>query len=150
MVNTRNKIPPILYEDEKDRSNQSNLISFFMNYTNCSSFDCPPNYPLDYLFKRDGKTVAMVECRKRDHNFGFYPSVFCSMKKVNFAIDVIKNYDIPVVFLVEWKDGTIGIVDFDEDRYLDFQYKNFRNDPYDCEPGVHYNIDKFRILRNAH
>jgi len=138
----------IMYENAKNRKDQENLITVYMNHADATAYDCPPNYPLDYLCKRDKRTVAFVECRKRNKPFGYYPTVFCSMKKVMFGRDVISNFGIPVIFLVGFSDGVIATVNFDEHGFIDLQNVNFRNDVNDLEPVMNWSIDSFKVIQN--
>ena len=147
MANTP-KYYPTMYENKYHRKDQEDLINIYMNYTQATAYDCPTRYPLDYLCKRNGRTVAFVECRKRKKPFGFYPTVYCSMKKVMFGRDVINHFGIPVIFLVKFSDNVIATVQFDEDGFVDMQKVNFRDDVYDLEPVMNWKIEKFRIIQN--
>ena len=148
MVNAPN-FPPTLYENDFDRSNQERLINFYMDYANATSYSCPPNYPLDYMCKRNGRIVAFVECRKRKKPFGFYPTVYCDMKKVIFGRNVTEQFGVPVIFLVEFSDNVVATVEFTEQGFIDMQQVNFRDDIYDLSPVMNWKLEQFKIIQNA-
>ncbi len=147
----RDNMPPLLYESELDRINQQKAIEYLMTKWNFTAYDCPPNYPLDYLCKRDKDTVAFVEVRVRTNRMNKYPTMICSLKKYKFAKEVGELFNIPILFLVHWTGcGTTAFIDMvSNEPKLDIQLVDYRNDVRDLEPIVHWSIDRFTILHKA-
>lgn len=141
--------PPYkLYEDEGDRSNQQNAIELLMDKWNFVAEDCGPQYPLDYICKRDNRYVAFVEVRVRSCSINTYKSVICSLNKYSFGYDKGKLFNIPVLFLVKWLEcGSIGYIDMMTVKTdLGMQHKDYRNDKRDVGPIVHFPINQFKLF----
>ena len=144
----KNNVPSILYESEQDRTNQQEAIEFLMTKWDFTSYDCPPNYPLDYLCKRDKETVAFVEVRVRSNPMNKFPTMICSLKKYKFAMEIGNLFNIPILFLCSWGCGTIAYIDMvSNEPKLGMQKVNYRDDARDIEPIVHWSVDSFTILK---
>ena len=110
--------------------------------------DCGPQYPLDYICKRDNRYVAFVEVKVRSNSMNDYPTIICSLNKYSFAKDKGNLLNIPVLFLVKWLGcGSIGYVDMMTVKIeLGRQNRDFRNDKRDIGPIVHFPIKSFNLL----
>ena len=140
------------HETDKDRKIEKEIARVFSKKWGLPFFNLPQNHTLDVTFHRQGNREPVIwgECRNRNHAFGEYPDVWCSLKKVQFA-DWLRTQNHQTRFLVRWKCGThawINLMSPDEYVVAGRSKENMRNEE-DVEPLAVFKIERFEVIQNA-
>jgi len=140
------------HETEKDRKVEKQIARVFSEAWGLEFFKLPQNHTLDVTFHRKGNREPLIwgECRNRNHAFGQYPDVWCSLRKVQFA-DWLRTQNHQTRFLVRWKCGThawINLMCPDEYVVAGRNEENMRNEE-DVEPLAVFKIERFEVIKDA-
>lgn len=140
------------HETDEDREVEKEIARVFAEKWGLDFFKLPQNHALDVTFHRKGsrKPVIWGECRNRNHAFGQYPDVWCSLRKVEFS-DWLRTQNHQTRFLVRWKCGTHAWIDLmapDEYVVAGRSKEKMRNEE-DVEPLAVFKIERFEVIKNA-
>lgn len=142
----------VFHETEEDRQVEKEIARVFSRHWKLPFFKLPRNHALDVTFHRRGnrKPAIWGECRHRNHRFGQYPNVWCSLRKVQFA-DWLRTQNHQTRFLVRWKCGTHAWIDLmspDEYVVAGRSKEKMRNEE-DVEPLAVFKIERFEVIVDA-
>ena len=116
---------------------------------NCVAVKMPIKFVFDYALYVDGKMMAVAECRCRNHEFGAFDTIICSLHKLHAARNFTQD-GVKAVFIVGFSDGSVYWHDFrvQEEGYYRITQggRTDRNDWQDIEPVIHINLDDFKKL----
>lgn len=140
------------HETDEDREVEKEIARVFAEKWGLDFFKLPQNHTLDVTFHRKGnrKPVIWGECRNRNHAFGQYPDVWCSLRKVQFS-DWLRTQNHQTRFLVRWKCGTHAWIDLmapDEYVVAGRSKEKMRNEE-DVEPLAVFKIERFEVIKDA-
>lgn len=140
------------HETEEDREVEKEIARVFAKKWRLDFFKLPQNHTLDVTFHRKGNREPVIwgECRNRNHSFGQYPDVWCSLRKVQFA-DWLRTQNHQTRFLVRWKCGTHAWIDLmspDEYVVAGRSKETMRNEE-DVEPLAVFKIERFEVIKDA-
>lgn len=117
----------------------------------------PISYRLDFgiFHYESGELVGLAELKCRNYNFGDFSTFSISAGKFNAAIQLQQSLDVPVYFVVGWKDKNVLYTLFPD--YTKVGKEKFvtkwggrhdRDDIGDMEPMVHIPNNHFREIIN--
>ena len=107
----------------------------------------PDSYGADWMIERDGVHVGWGEYRRRDLEWGQYPTIMLSVRKV---CDLIRLADVAgkSLFFVEANDGLRYVQIVASDQFaVEMGGRTCRTrDAADVEPVVQIPVDRFKLV----
>ena len=102
-----------VYENEQDKKNEERLAKIVAEKFKCEMIPEPKFSYFDYIAHRNKRPVAMIEMRKRSHEYAKWPTIFMPLQKLT-AYHAIKGItNLPSYFIGEYTDY-VGWADFDD------------------------------------
>tara|TARA_Y100000289_G_C3862108_1_gene119062 strand:+ start:68 stop:517 length:450 start_codon:yes stop_codon:yes gene_type:complete len=102
-----------VYENQQDKKNEEKLAELLAKKFKCEMLPEPKFSYFDYVAHRNKRPVAMIEMRKRSHEYSKYPTIMMPLQKLTAYHAVKGIMNLPCYFVVQWKDY-VGYADFDD------------------------------------
>lgn len=135
-----------IYEGQGDRDAERVISDALRRSWRCDLQPTPTLAPVDYLARRDGKLVALVEIKARKNTMGAYPTYMISASKLLTMRSLSEMLGVPSIIVVGWSDK-IGWAAPDNVTDLTVGGRSDRGDSRDKELVAHIPISSFRVIQ---
>jgi len=103
------------FETPKDRYNEAMVAGALEDAWRCDIHRCSDRSRLDWHILRNGRLVAIAECKARTHATISYPTVWLRVVKYSALRFEAEAFAVPGLFVVAFTDGVrwIDVADVD-------------------------------------
>jgi len=117
-------------------------------WTGCDVDSLPKFYPVDLVFKRNGRVVGFCEVKTRKYAMDAFDTYMLSAHKVAQCRSLTTATGVPCFLAAQWSCGRVGMLRLDEAyiQKVTMGGRSDRGDSQDMEPVIHYPIDQFTMV----
>lgn len=134
-----------IYERQGDREAERTVADAIRRSWRCSLEPTPTLAPVDFLARRDGKLVGLIEVKVRKNKIGAYQTYMIAASKLTTMLQLENMMGVPAILAVGWSDA-IGWASPRSVADLTVGGRSDRNDRRDQELVAHIPTEKFRLI----
>lgn len=134
-----------IYETASDLSRQDAVAQALRGALQCDLDVSAPLSPVDYVARREGRLVGLVEVKVRASPMRRYPTYVVSLAKLATMQALAAVAGVPAIIAVGWSDA-VGWARPDDVTDVTVGGRTDRSDRRDVELVGHIPISKFRVV----
>lgn len=98
-----------IYQTPEQKVTERAIATWFAECCRCAAVELPALSPIDWYFEREGRIVALVEIKGKNHPHDRWPDVMIDFAKLHALTWAAAAFSVPAYYVVQFSDGVFVV-----------------------------------------